>query len=139
MAAPLSAILRFCDSFVRIRILSISPSNVPAAEILIRPFGHNTTLVSENRQSTAKKFCDDQCRTNYNNRLRTEDNSFLKEVNRILKKKRDILHSNNPGGKTKIKRALLVRKGFDLITIPILTLHKKVQPTFSAMNTDISH
>lgn len=60
-----------------------------------------------------KKFCDDQCRTNYNNRLRTEDNSFLKEVNRILKKNRDILHTNNPEGKTKIKRALLVRKGFD--------------------------
>lgn len=60
-----------------------------------------------------KKFCDDPCRTNYNNRLRTEDNSFLKEVNRILKKNRDILHTNNPEGKTKIKRALLVRKGFD--------------------------
>ncbi|RZL36372.1 MAG: hypothetical protein EOO96_07150 [Pedobacter sp.] len=60
-----------------------------------------------------KKFCDDQCRTNYNNRLRTEDNSFLKEVNRILKKNRDILRAKNPEGKTKIKRALLVRKGFD--------------------------
>ena len=60
-----------------------------------------------------KKFCDDQCRTNYNNRLRTEDNSFLKEVNRILKKNRDILRTKNPEGKTKIKRVLLVRKGFD--------------------------
>jgi hypothetical protein len=60
-----------------------------------------------------KKFCDDQCRTNYNNHLRTEDNSFLNEVNRVLKKNRDILKSKNPEGKTKIKREILLRKGFD--------------------------
>ena len=60
-----------------------------------------------------KKFCDDQCRTNYNNRLRTDDNSFLKEVNRVLKKNRDILKNKNPAGKTKVKRDILIRKGFD--------------------------
>ena len=60
-----------------------------------------------------KKFCDDQCRTNYNNHIRTEDNSFLNEVNRVLKKNRDILKTNNPGGKTKVKRETLIRKGFD--------------------------
>lgn len=60
-----------------------------------------------------KKFCDDQCRTNYNNRLRTEDNSFLNEINRVLKKNRDILKSKNPDGKTKVKREILLRKGFD--------------------------
>lgn len=60
-----------------------------------------------------KKFCDDQCRTNYNNRIRAEDNSYLNEVNRILKKNRDILRQQNPDGKAKIKKAILVRKGFD--------------------------
>lgn len=60
-----------------------------------------------------KKFCDDQCRTNYNNRLRTENNSYINEVNRILKKNRDILRNQNPEGKTKIKKATLLRKGFD--------------------------
>ncbi|RZJ16115.1 MAG: hypothetical protein EON51_18255, partial [Acinetobacter sp.] len=60
-----------------------------------------------------KKFCDDQCRTNYNNRLRTEDNSFLNEVNRVLKKNRDILRLKNPDGKAKVKREVLLRKGFD--------------------------
>jgi hypothetical protein len=60
-----------------------------------------------------KKFCDDQCRTNYNNRIRAEDNSYLNEVNRILKKNRDILRQQNPDGKVKIKKAILVRKGFD--------------------------
>ncbi len=60
-----------------------------------------------------KKFCDDQCRTNYNNHLRAEDNSFLNEINRILKKNRDILRAKNPEGKAKVKRDALVRKGFD--------------------------
>jgi hypothetical protein len=60
-----------------------------------------------------KKFCDDQCRTNYNNRIRTENNSFLNEVNRVLKKNRDILRKKNPEGKTKVKRESLLRKGFD--------------------------
>lgn len=60
-----------------------------------------------------KKFCDDQCRTNYNNHLRAEDNSFLNEINRILKKNRDILRAKTPEGKAKVKRDALVRKGFD--------------------------
>ncbi len=60
-----------------------------------------------------KKFCDDQCRTNYNNHLRTEDYTFLNEVNRTLKKNRSILKEVNPEGKLKVKRELLVRKGFN--------------------------
>lgn len=60
-----------------------------------------------------KKFCDDQCRSNYNNRLKADDHSFLKQVNGILKKNRAILMQKNPEGKTKIKREALIRKGFD--------------------------
>lgn len=60
-----------------------------------------------------KKFCDDQCRTNYNNKIRTEDHSYLNEVNRILRKNRDILKDKNPEGKVKLKRDQLIRKGFD--------------------------
>ena len=60
-----------------------------------------------------KKFCDDQCRTNYNNRIRIEDNIYLNEVNKILRKNRDILRNKNPEGKIKLKRDQLLRKGFD--------------------------
>lgn len=60
-----------------------------------------------------KKFCDDQCRSNYNNRLKADDHSFLKQVNSILKKNRAILMAKNPEGKTKVKREALIRKGFD--------------------------
>lgn len=60
-----------------------------------------------------KKFCDDQCRTNYNNRLKADDDSSLKHINKILRKNYSILKSCNPGGKTKVKRELLLQKGFD--------------------------
>lgn len=60
-----------------------------------------------------KKFCDDQCRSNYNNKLNTNDQSFLKQVNKILKKNRDILVDKNPDGKAKVKRAELLRRGFN--------------------------
>lgn len=58
-----------------------------------------------------KKFCDDQCRSNYNNRKKTEDD-FLKEVNSILRKNRNILHQLNPSGKVKVNRERLLKKGF---------------------------
>lgn len=60
-----------------------------------------------------KKFCDDQCRSNYNNRLKADDSSFLKQVNQILKKNWQILKSSNPEGKIKVKKSALLKKGFD--------------------------
>jgi len=60
-----------------------------------------------------KKFCCDQCRTNFNNSTRANDHGFLRLINQILKKNRDILKLKNPEGKIKVKRELLVRKGFD--------------------------
>ncbi|WP_423149158.1 hypothetical protein [Rubrolithibacter danxiaensis] len=60
-----------------------------------------------------KKFCDDQCRSNYNNRLYNENNTVVKNINAILKRNRRILEEFNPTGKTKISRKKLVAKGFD--------------------------
>ena len=59
-----------------------------------------------------KKFCDDQCRSNFNNRLKVEKNDYVKEVNSILSKNRSILQKLNPDGKTKITREKLLGKGF---------------------------
>lgn len=55
-----------------------------------------------------KKYCDDACRNNYNNRLKVEDNLVIKRVNSILKKNRAILAGLNPTGKTKITRKKLI-------------------------------
>lgn len=80
---------------------------------------------------TDKKFCDDQCRTNYNNRLKSQDNSSLKEINQILKKNYLVLKDCNPEGKTKIKKDLLLQKGFNFgYHTHIYTTQKGVSYTF---------
>jgi len=38
-----------------------------------------------------KKFCDDQCRTSYHNRIYREDSEFIRNVQSILKRNRKIL------------------------------------------------
>jgi hypothetical protein len=60
-----------------------------------------------------KKFCDDQCRNNYNNRLKIEDSSTVKQINAILKKNRSILQTLNPEGKLKITAEKMLRLGFN--------------------------
>ena len=61
-----------------------------------------------------KKFCDDQCRSNYNNKLKPEIPPAIKKINAVLKHNRDILEKLNPEGKTKISKTKLVKAGFDL-------------------------
>jgi len=65
------------------------------------------------RGRTDKKFCGDQCRSNHHHRLKANDQSFVNQINRILKRNRSILKAKNPTGKTKIKRDELLIKGFD--------------------------
>ncbi len=40
-----------------------------------------------------KKFCDDQCRSGFNNKIYSENNRQMKHVNAVLKKNRKILES----------------------------------------------
>ena len=60
-----------------------------------------------------KKFCDDQCRTNFNNRLKQDDNRLMGRINLILKKNRNIMAGLNPDGKTKIAVEKMQKLGFD--------------------------
>lgn len=60
-----------------------------------------------------KKFCDDHCRSNYNNRARVENNSIIRSINLVLKRNRAILERFNPDGKIKIKSMKLMAAGFD--------------------------
>src|SRR5688572_26181230 len=60
-----------------------------------------------------KKFCSDQCRTTYNNRQKSLENNYIRDVNNILKKNRRILLQFNPDGKSKVTRDKLKSKGFD--------------------------
>lgn len=60
-----------------------------------------------------KKFCDDQCRSNYYNRVYADDLSFVNVVNQILRRNRSILKAQNPHGKIRVKQKSLLHKGFD--------------------------
>ena len=66
------------------------------------------------RGRTDKKFCDDQCRSTYNNRIKAESFSSLSPVNAILRKNYSILARLCPAGKVRLKKDELLRYGFDL-------------------------
>ncbi len=59
-----------------------------------------------------KKFCSDQCRSSHNNKLNSDANNFVRNVNNILRKNRRILATLNPDGKSKVHRDKLLEKGF---------------------------
>lgn len=60
-----------------------------------------------------KKFCSDQCRSSYNNKLNSDDTNLMRNVNNILRKNRRILLDLNPNGKSKVSRERLNARGFD--------------------------
>ncbi|HBH49182.1 MAG TPA: hypothetical protein DDX98_11105 [Bacteroidales bacterium] len=60
-----------------------------------------------------KKFCSDQCRNSYNNKSKGYSTSYVRKVNGILRKNRQILEALNPNGKTKVHQNQLLKKGFD--------------------------
>ncbi|MCX2431274.1 MULTISPECIES: hypothetical protein [unclassified Pedobacter] len=62
---------------------------------------------------TDKKFCDDSCRNNYNNRLKSENGIVFNRINSILKKNRTLLSKFNPDGKVKISRKKMLNAGFN--------------------------
>lgn len=59
-----------------------------------------------------KKFCSDQCRSSYNNKLNSDVSNFMRNINNILRKNRRILAELNPHGKSKVHRDKLLEKGF---------------------------
>jgi len=42
-----------------------------------------------------KKFCDDQCRNDYNNKLNSDENNFMRKNRKILKAICPNLYNNN--------------------------------------------
>ena len=60
-----------------------------------------------------QKFCSPQCRTSYNNKLNSDANKYMRNVNRILRKNRRILLELNPNGKMIASRKKMTGHGFD--------------------------
>ncbi len=62
-----------------------------------------------------KKFCDDYCRTVYNNQLKAEDGAFVKKINGILRANRRLLEQQIAAGEEmgKCPRKKLADAGFN--------------------------
>lgn len=61
-----------------------------------------------------KKFCDDYCRNNYNNQLKSITNNQVRNINNALGKNRRILEELLPAGEelAKTTKEKLLQKGF---------------------------
>jgi hypothetical protein len=60
-----------------------------------------------------KKFCNDQCRNSYNNKDKSSDNNYMRNVNSILRKNRKILVKLNPNDKAKANKEKMLAAGFN--------------------------
>lgn len=60
-----------------------------------------------------QKFCCDQCRNTYNNRLNQDANKTVRRINGILRKNRRILNMLNPEGKVTVDGVTLAEYGFN--------------------------
>ena len=61
-----------------------------------------------------KKFCSDQCRNAYNNRLNADSKNFMRNINNVLRKNRRVLIELNPEGKSiTTSRDELLMRGFN--------------------------
>lgn len=60
-----------------------------------------------------KKFCNDQCRNNYNNRLNSDTSALVRNINNHLRKNRRILLDLNPTGKVTVHKDKLINLGFN--------------------------
>ncbi len=60
-----------------------------------------------------KKFCSDLCRNAYNNRLNSDSNNYVRNINNILRRNRRILEELLPENIAKVPMQKLTDKGFN--------------------------
>jgi hypothetical protein len=60
-----------------------------------------------------KKFCSDLCRNAYNNKLNSDANNLVRNINNALRKNRRILEEICQEDKAKTSKQILLREGFD--------------------------
>jgi predicted nucleic acid-binding Zn ribbon protein len=65
------------------------------------------------RGRTDKKFCSDQCRNNYNNRLNRDSNNYVRNVHGLLRKNRRILSDLYSEKKMRVHKDALFALGYN--------------------------
>ena len=75
-----------------------------------------------------QKFCNDQCRSAFNNRQLVDSNKVIRTINRILKKNYSILTALNPEGRATVLLSDLQKKGyrFDYFTCSYTARNNRV-------------
>jgi predicted nucleic acid-binding Zn ribbon protein len=74
-----------------------------------------------------KKFCSDQCRNNYNNRMKIDSNTIVRKTNAILAKNRKIIMGLTPEDKATVHKAKLMDNGFNFNYFTSIYTNKKGQ------------
>ncbi|WP_270087202.1 hypothetical protein [Sphingobacterium sp. SYP-B4668] len=65
------------------------------------------------RGRSDKRFCDDACRNNYNNKINSDANNYVRQINTVLRKNRRVLEELlGQEDKKKTSRELLLTNGF---------------------------
>lgn len=74
-----------------------------------------------------KKFCDDYCRNNHNNQLKSNTNNYVRNINNMLGKNRRILEDLLPGVEemAKTQKERLLQQGFSFKYITHTYVNKK--------------
>lgn len=60
-----------------------------------------------------KKFCSDHCRNAFNNRINSDVNTVMRNINNALRRNRRILNELVPEKKRKVPLAAVLQKGFN--------------------------
>lgn len=60
-----------------------------------------------------KKFCSDQCRNNFNNRLNRDSNNYVRNVHGLLRRNRKILSDLYDDGHRRLHRDALIALGYN--------------------------
>lgn len=60
-----------------------------------------------------KKFCSDQCRNNYNNRLNRDSNNYVRNVHGLLRRNRKVLADLYDDGHRRLHRDALMALGYN--------------------------
>jgi len=60
-----------------------------------------------------KKFCSDQCRNLFNNKMNSDPTNLVRNINNTLRRNRRILEELNPKGKAKVHKDKMLERGFN--------------------------
>jgi len=71
-----------------------------------------------------KKFCSDMCRNAYNNKLNSDTNNYVRNINNILRKNRRIIEDLLPDETAKVSQQKLLDKGFNFNYYTTITTTK---------------